>query len=505
MKEKNHTRKVTKNKSFEIPLNYNLNEYIFSDKTNENIINKSKKTKKNFFKNLFIKEDLAKNVIETRKNAIKNNKKIAKNNQKRVKKCNKYILSYEKEERDVFLTIDKFNNNGKKTIVYFIDSFYPSIDGVLMVMENYIKYMKDFYNIVVCAPKHKNKGSQIDKYFVLYVNSIYVKKQGYDLAFPQLDTDFQKYISMLKIDLIHLQSPFNMGSFGLALAKKRKIPCFATFHSQFKKNFYDVVKNETIAMWLTKMILGVFKKATVALTMNPFAKEIMREYGIKRKIEIIPNATNLVKKEFDTEFEEKILNRHKINKNIFNIIFIGRFVAVKNIYFLIDVLKDVYKTNQNFNFIFLGYGPEEQKMKRKCKEYGLENIVKFTGRIDNDDEKSVIIKNSSLMFFPSCYETDSIVKTEVACYDVPTLCLENTALSSVIVDGRNGFVCKNDHNDCVNKLEFLIKNVDYVKKIGKNANLEIYFTWEKPCKMLHELYEKYLKSYYFKNPQKNED
>ena len=231
MKEKNHTRKVAKNKSFEIPLNYNLNEYIFSDKTNENIINKSKKTKKNFFKNLFIKEDLAKNVIETRKNAIKNNKKIAKNNQKRVKKCNKYILSYEKEERDVFLTIDKFNNNGKKTIVYFIDSFYPSIDGVLMVMENYIKYMKDFYNIIVCAPKHKNKGSQIDKYFVLYVNSIYVKKQGYDLAFPQLDTDFQKYISMLKIDLIHLQSPF------LRLQKNEKYLVLQLFTVNLRKIF----------------------------------------------------------------------------------------------------------------------------------------------------------------------------------------------------------------------------------------------------------------------------
>ena len=49
MKEKNHTRKVAKNKSFEIPLDYNLNEYIFSDKTNENIINKSKKTKKKLF------------------------------------------------------------------------------------------------------------------------------------------------------------------------------------------------------------------------------------------------------------------------------------------------------------------------------------------------------------------------------------------------------------------------------------------------------------------------
>ena len=468
-------------------------------------LKKEKREKKKNLSKILLSDKFSKNVITARKSIVRQNKIIAKNNQKRVKKCNKYILSHDNSYRDIYLTIDKFNNNGKKTIVYFIDSFYPCIDGVLSVIENYVAYMQNYYNIVVCAPKHKNKCYKVDNYFVLYADSIFIKRQGYDLAFPQLDPVFQKYVSLLKIDLVHLQSPFNMGSFGLALAKKRKIPCFSTFHSQFKKNFYDAVKNEMIATWLTKIVINIFQKSTVAITMNPFARNIMKEYGLKKHVEIIPNATNLVKKEFDREYENAIISKHRIDKNKFNLIFIGRFVAVKNVYFLIDVLADLYKINKDFNFVFLGYGPEEQKMKRKCTELGLDDIVRFTGKIDNEDEKAVIIKNTNLMFFPSCYETDSIVKMEAACYDVPTLCLENTTLSSVITDNQNGFVCKNDKDDCVKRLDFLIKNADFVKKIGKNANLEIYFTWEKPCKQLRALYEKYLNAHHLKHTKKNKN
>jgi glycosyltransferase involved in cell wall biosynthesis len=463
-----------------------------------------KKAKKELAKQLE-NDKLSKNVIYVRKNIKKETASIQKNNTKRAEKCNKYLKVNDSDYREIYLTIDKFNNNGKKTIVYFCDSFYPCIDGVLSVMENYVRFMSKYYNVVVCAPKHKQKCYKVNDYFVLYSDSVFIKSQGYDLAFPQVDSTFQKYISLLKIDLIHLQSPFNMGSFGLNLAKKRKIPCFITFHSQFKKNFYDTVKNDTIATWLTKVVLGVFNKSTLAITMNPYASGVLKSYGYKKHIEIIPNATNLVRKEFEPEFENKILERHKIDKNKFNMIFVGRFVAVKNVYFLIEVLRDLFKINKDFNYIFLGYGPELEKMKKKCEEYGITSIVKFTGKIDDEDEKAVLLKNSNLMFFPSCYEIDSIVKIEAACYDVPTLCLENTSLSSVMTDNHNGFVCKNDKEDCVQRLDFLIKNADFVKKVGKNANLELYFTWEKPCTKLKELYEQYLKSYHFKNAKKNKN
>lgn len=476
-------------------------------------VQKQQKNKEKILKNsknqandkVFNSEKFSKNIINLREE-IKEIQKIKdKQNDKRIRKGNKYLLSKDDEEREIYLTIDKFNTNGKKTIVYFIDSFFPLIDGVVAVLDNYARVMNKYYNVVVCAPKHNGVGYKVDNYFVLYADSMFIKSQGYDLAFPQFDAEFKKYISLLKIDLIHLQSPFNLGNFGLSLAKKRNVPCFITFHSQFKQNFYNAVKNETIATILTKILMYNYEKATLAITMNGFARNIMREYGVKNQIELVPNATNMIEKEFSKEYEQEIINKNKINTNKFNLIFVGRFVEVKNVYFIIDTISELYKINKDFEFIFLGFGPEEEKMKKICKENGIEKIVKFTGKIDDIDEKSAIIKNADLLFFPSVYDTDGIVKIECACYEVPTLCIEHTGASSYITNNENGFVCKNDKNEFVQKLDFLIKNVDFVKKIGKNAKRDIYITWEETCEKLKNLYEKYLNSHTFHKSKKNKN
>ncbi len=482
-----------------IEMNEKVQKYIEKQQKIE------KKQKKRELSKVLEDDKLSKNIINIRKKSLKQNEQKNKVNNRRIKKANKYLLTKEDDDRNIYLTIDKFNRNGKKTVVYFIDSFFPVIDGVVSVLDNYASLMNKYYNVVVCAPKHKNSCYQTDKYFTLYSDSIFIKNQGYDLAFPQFDAEFQKYVSLLKIDLVHLQSPFNMGTFGLSLAKKRKVPCLITFHSQFKQNFYNAVKNDVIATWLTKILMSTYQKATLAITMNDFARGVMLEYGLKRNVEIVPNATNLKEKEFDKEFEDYVLNKFKINKKIFNIIFIGRFVEVKNVYFILDVISELYKTNKNFNFIFLGYGPEQGKMQKICHQNGLENVVKFTGKVDDVDEKAVAIKNSDLLFFPSIYDTDGIVKIECACYGVPTLCIENTGVASNMEDNKNAFIEKYDRNAFVKRLDFLIKNVDFVKKVGKNAKIDIYTTWEDTCEKLRVLYEKCLKANKLKYSKNNKN
>ena len=439
-----------------------------------------------------------KNAQKSKKNAenLNQNTRTA----RRVKRCNDKIIASNLDYKDIYLTIDKFNTNGKKTVVYFIDSFFPVIDGVVSVLDNYAKGMQKYYNVVVCAPKHRQSAYKMDDYFVLYSESIYIKSQGYDLAFPQLDVEFQKIISHLKIDFIHIQSPFNMGNFGVALAKRRKIPCFASFHSQFKQNFLNALKSEGFSQFLTSVLMYPYRRADLAITMNSFAKGIMREYGYKKDVEIVPNATNLVAKEFDPEYEQEVLDKYGINKNAFNMIYIGRFVEVKNVYFILDILKELYKINPNFNFIFLGFGPEQTKMQKIAKENGLENIIKFTGKVDSIDEKSILIKNSKLLVFPSIYDTDGIVRIECACYKVPTICIEKTGVASVIKNNHNGFTEKNDVQAFVNRIDGLIKNVDFLQKVGQNANLEIYNTWDAVCEKLRTVYEEFLVK--FKNKKK---
>ena len=455
------------------------------------MINQENKTK-----NAKIIENNNKNIkkiIKLKHRTRKNINKREKQDKKRILSCNRKLLKIDNERKETLLKINEFNTNGKKTVVYFIDSYYPIIDGVVSVMENYAKYMSDYFNVVVCTPKHKKQTYKSDKYYVLGANSVYLKKTTYDLGLPQIDDEFKKYISMLKIDLVHVNSPFTMGMFGLDIARKRRIPSITTFHSQFKQDFYKATKSEIIAQILSNIIINTYKKSTVTLTMNEFAADIMRKYGLgKRKVEILPNATSIKYKEFEKKFEKQTLDKYQLQKRKFNILYLGRLVKVKNIFFILKAIKELSNLTQDFMFTFLAYGPEEMRMKSFCKEKEIEKFVQFTGKVLDEDEKAVIIKNNDLLFFPSCYDTDGIVKIECACYGIPTLCIENTGVASGIKNNETGFIEKNDLKLMVEKLNFLVNNVKIVKEVGKNAQKDLYITWEEVGKRLKDIYDRLL-------------
>ena len=189
-------------------------------------------------KNAKINAKQPKNIIKIRKNIKLTAKRKDKLNKRIIEKCNKNIIKISQKNIDILNKINEFNTNEKKTIAYFIDSYFPIIDGVVAVLDNYAKYMSKFFNVVVCTPKHKKSTYVNDDYLVLGANSIHLKKQGYDFGLPILDHEFLNYISMLKIDLVHINAPFSMGLFGVNLARKRNIPSLTTFHSQFKQDFY---------------------------------------------------------------------------------------------------------------------------------------------------------------------------------------------------------------------------------------------------------------------------
>lgn len=55
----------------------------------------------------------------------------------------------------------QMNANGRMTVAYFIDSYFPLVDGVVSVLHNYATHLKDRINVIVCAPAHKKE--QVDQ------------------------------------------------------------------------------------------------------------------------------------------------------------------------------------------------------------------------------------------------------------------------------------------------------------------------------------------------------
>ena len=126
----------------------------------------------------------------------------------------------------------------KINIGIFNDSFYPMIDGVVSVVDNYARNLIKKANVIVFVPQGKKyfDDSKLP-YKVVRVKSLRVPKLDYVLPVPQIDKNFLRELEYYKLDIIHIHSPATLGITGLKYAKKHHIPVVATMHSQFKQDF----------------------------------------------------------------------------------------------------------------------------------------------------------------------------------------------------------------------------------------------------------------------------
>lgn len=101
----------------------------------------------------------------------------------------------------------------KITIGLFIDTFFPMVDGVTMVVDNYAKRLINYANVIVFAPECP--GTHFDdsqfSYKVVRCKSIKIPIVDYSLPIPKLDKNFMHELKNAKLDIVHIHSPFTIG------------------------------------------------------------------------------------------------------------------------------------------------------------------------------------------------------------------------------------------------------------------------------------------------------
>lgn len=421
------------------------------------------------------KEKINKNLIDI--SALKKNKENLQD-----KKYRGYILK----------KIDEFNNNGKITIAYFCDTFYPILDGVIKVLDNYATLLNGKYNIVVIVPKHKNIVVKKD-YLVIGVSSLYFKFVNYDLAFPDIDNFLAQAIKKLRIDIVHSHSPFNMGAFAAKVAKKKKVPFVMTMHSLYKMDFMKYTNSEGLTKYLLRQIIKVFNKSTETWTMHENTKRELLSYGYRGKVFFVPNATDYERCDNISSLAEVARKKYDIPEADKVFLFVGRLVEQKNIFFIAKALAKVKEKNPNFKMFFVGNGPDEKELKSLVKKNNLSDNVIFTGKITDRSELATIFALSDLFVFPSLYDTSSLVQIEAATFNTPTLFIENTVTATTITNNVNGFTAPNDLDAFANKILELMDNKKLLEEIGKNANRDLFITWKQVTEIISERYEYLIK------------
>lgn len=373
--------------------------------------------------------------------------------------------------------IKEFNGNGKLTVAIFIDAFFPNLDGVVMVVDNLAKRLKDKCNVVVFAPKDNGLTVKRD-YLVVGVKSRYFKKYGYSAAiFQAFDSDFKKLLKSLRIDVIHAHSPFFLGAKAKRLHKKRRIPFIMSFHSQYKKDIYKSTGSKLLTKIVLAKLMSVFNGADETWTMHNKSAETLKEYGYKGKIALMPNATDYVYPENAEEIIQTMREKYGIkDERVF--LFVGRLVLQKNILFIIDVLAALREKGLNFKMFFVGDGPDRATLEKKIKDYNLEDRVTLIGNVSDKEIIKSFYLTADLVLFPSKYDVSSIIQLEAAAMKTPCAFIQGSVTSFTVKDKVNGLILPDDANEFADGVYDFVIDDDYKRSLSENAHRDLYVTWD---------------------------
>jgi glycosyltransferase involved in cell wall biosynthesis len=377
----------------------------------------------------------------------------------------------------------------KLKIGLFLDNFYPHTDGVVLVVDNLARELLKNNDVTVVVPETENININDYPYKIVQVKSHRFLNTEYKFSYSQ--PRFSKIYKQLlneKFDIIHIHSPFMVGKLGLKLAHSLKVPAIATMHTLFDYEVRKIFKKEFVVNFIINTLIKAYNKCDNCIAVNNNTANVYKEYGYKYNPYIIYNGTDIkeakrktikeINKLYDLEDEENVL------------LFVGRINEVKNIFFLLDSLKLLKENDVKFKMLFVGTGPDEEKLKKKIKKYKMEHEVILTGKINDRELLSGLYKRSDLFLFPSKFDTCSLVQIEAAINETAGLFIKGSVTAETIIDNVNGYLSKENRNEFKNKIKEILSNKKELKKVSKKAKKTLSRSFKD---VANETYQLYLK------------
>ena len=249
-----------------------------------------------------------------------------------------------------------------------------------------------------------------------------------------------------------------------------QMPIFPVFFSKLvcllKRKKMIVTWNEVwgLSYWIEylgiKGILGYSAEKIASLlpdkiiSISPFTtKKLINELKVNpEKIETIPPG-------IDFKEIQKINTKRVRNK----IVFVGRLLKHKNADLLIESLARI----KSAKLSIVGNGPEKEMLEKLAER--LKVNAEFS-KFEKHEDVIKEIKSSSVLVLPSSREGFGMVVIEANACGVPVITVneDDNAAKELIINGKNGFVCRLEEKTLAKKIQSLLKN-NFYKKMEKDC------------------------------------
>lgn len=217
----------------------------------------------------------------------------------------------------------------------------------------------------------------------------------------------------------------------------------------------------------------------VAITKSKLAADFLKEKGFDH---VFPVGVGINTDNFHlSELKDGGILPPK-KKNQFRLLYVGKIEERRNVYFLIEVFRNLRQDYSNVQLILIGDGEKEYKktfLNSIRKELEDQTIV-YKSKA-TQAELAGIYQESNIFLFTSNYEIFGMVLLEAMYFGLPVISTLNGGSSMLIKDDENGYILKEfDVTKWSEKLSILLEDRVKLQNMGRCAKktIESEFTWE---------------------------
>ena len=148
---------------------------------------------------------------------------------------------------------------------------------------------------------------------------------------------------------------------------------------------------------------------------------------------------------------------------------LGRLVEQKGQIHLIEAAKILKEKGYSFKILIGGKGDQEDYLRKKIKDYDLEEDVILLGFI-NEIEK--FMNSIDIFVFPSYFEGSANSIIEAMYFSKPVICFNVSSMPELVENNVNGFLTEYKNTELfAEKMEEFIKNKKLIFEMGRKAKL----------------------------------
>ncbi|MBI5109271.1 MAG: glycosyltransferase [Rhodocyclales bacterium] len=234
-------------------------------------------------------------------------------------------------------------------------------------------------------------------------------------------------------DLVHVQTPFAAHYAGMRFARKRGIPCVATYHTHFEEYLFHYIRI------LPRAVLRLASRGlarhqcnsldAVVVPSNPMA-ETLQSYGVSVPLHVIP--TGLPDSQFLRGNGARFRQHWGIAPTRKIALFVGRAAFEKSIDFLLDVITIARRKLPHLMLVVAGEGPALAALRRQAEALRIDDHVRFVGYLPRHDGLRDCYAAADIFTFASKTETQGLVLLEAMAIGLPVLAIPALGAAEII-------------------------------------------------------------------------